>query len=90
MNATLPTSLQRARAEGAPGKLSASRPSVQDFDAMLARMGFTEATPEESRMFREAEARVDAQIARQAAAAGLSADEFYRSLLPTRVPGCSR
>ena len=67
MNATLPHSSRPARCNSAPDKLDAHRPRVRDFDAKLVKLGFRPATPEESRIAREAIARTDAKIARQLA-----------------------
>ena len=49
--------------------LDAHRPRVRDFDAKLVKLGFRPATPEESRIAREAMARTDTRIARQLAVA---------------------
>lgn len=66
---------------GNPGMIE-NFPTVAEFDAMLHRYGFRPCTPEESRTAREAIARSDAKIAQQAAAAGMTVEEFHRSFLP--------
>jgi hypothetical protein len=66
---------------GNPGMFQ-NLPTEAEFDAMLLRMGFRPCTPEESRSTREAIARTDAHIARQAAEAGMTVEEFHRSFLP--------
>ena len=48
-----------------PGRLTGSLMSAKEFDGIVIEMGGRPATPEESRLFREANARTDAQIARQ-------------------------
>lgn len=62
MSATLPHSSQPARSKSAPVTLDAHRPDVQNFDAKLVKLGFRPATPEQSRIVREAIARTDAKI----------------------------
>ena len=50
------------------GKLTGPLMSVAECDRILKKHGFCPATPEESRMAREAIARTDAKTARQHAA----------------------
>lgn len=56
--------------------------TVAACDRLLKKYGFRSCTPEESRTAREAIARSDAKIAQQAAAAGMTVEEFHRSFLP--------
>jgi len=62
MNATWPHSSRPARTNSATVTLDAHCPHVHDFDAKLVKLGFRPATPEQSRIVREAIARTDAKI----------------------------